>query len=95
MAVQKAVSKEETPVKQKHVRSAIIATFNQQGAQVFWSIALRLPCMDDLIVAWKFCYVVHKIMREGHPLCLDHSQRHRDHLISIGQLWVCFNCCFN
>lgn len=33
--------------------------------------------MDDRIVAWKLCHVVHKVLREGHPLCLVHSQRHR------------------
>ncbi|XP_017780758.1 PREDICTED: huntingtin-interacting protein 1-related protein-like isoform X2 [Nicrophorus vespilloides] len=87
VALHKAINKEESPVKQKHVRSAIIGTFSQQGAQVFWSISVRLPCMDDMIVAWKFCYVLHKILREGHPLCLSHSQRHREYLDNIGKLW--------
>ncbi|XP_008198412.1 huntingtin-interacting protein 1 isoform X2 [Tribolium castaneum] len=87
-ALSKAINSQETPVKQKHVRSAIIGTFHTQGATTFWSIALKLPAMDDRIVAWKLCHVVHKILREGHPLCLVHSQRHRHDLDEIGKLWV-------
>jgi huntingtin interacting protein 1 len=87
-ALSKAINSQETPVKQKHVRSAIIGTFHTQGATTFWSIALRLPAMDDRIVAWKLCHVVHKILREGHPLCLVHSQRHKKDLDEIGKLWV-------
>lgn len=43
--------------------------------------------MDDRIVAWKLCHVVHKILREGHPLCLEQSQKHRHELNEIGKLW--------
>lgn len=87
IAIQKAISREETAVKQKHVRSAIIGTFHHQGGDVFWSIAVRLPYMEDMIVAWKFCYVLHKVLREGHPLCVVHSMRHRGLLDQIGKLW--------
>ncbi|KAJ8909897.1 hypothetical protein NQ315_014495 [Exocentrus adspersus] len=86
-ALQKAINSHETPVKQKHVRSAIIGTFHTQSAKTFWAYALRLPAMDDRIVAWKLCHVVHKILREGHPLCLVDSQRHRKDLEEIGRLW--------
>lgn len=86
-ALQKAINSHETPVKQKHVRSAIIGTFHTQSAKTFWAYALRLPAMDDRIVAWKLCHVVHKILREGHPLCLVDSQRHRKDLDEIGKLW--------
>nr|XP_022901178.1 huntingtin-interacting protein 1 isoform X1 [Onthophagus taurus] len=87
VAITKAVNPLEVPVKQKHVRSAIIGTFQQQGAQIFWTIALRLPTMDDRIVAWKFCHVLHKVLREGHPLCLVQSQRHKSDLDELGKLW--------
>lgn len=86
-ALQKAINGQECPVKQKHVRSAIIGTFQTQSAKIFWAYALRLPAMDDRIVAWKLCHVVHKVLREGHPLCLVDSQRHRKDLDEIGKLW--------
>lgn len=87
IAINKAINSLEVPVKQKHVRSAIIGTFQEQGAQTFWMVALKLPFMDDRIVAWKLCHVVHKVLREGHPLCLVHSQRHRKDLDETGKLW--------
>ncbi|XP_056646802.1 huntingtin-interacting protein 1 isoform X1 [Diorhabda sublineata] len=86
-ALQKAINSNETPVKQKHVRSAIIGTFHTQSAKIFWAYALRLPAMDDRIVAWKLCHVIHKVLREGHPLCLVDSQRHKNDLDEIGKLW--------
>ncbi|KAG5887497.1 hypothetical protein JTB14_023682 [Gonioctena quinquepunctata] len=86
-ALNKAINGNESPVKQKHVRSAIIGTFHTQSAKIFWAYALRLPAMDDRIVAWKLCHVVHKVLREGHPLCLVDSQRHKKDLDEIGKLW--------
>lgn len=55
---------------------------------MFWAVALRLPAMDDRIVAWKLCHVLHKVLREGHPYCLENSQRHVRDLDEIGKLWV-------
>lgn len=37
--------------------------------------------------AWKFCHVLHKLLREGHPLCIQHSLRHRGQLTELGKLW--------
>lgn len=50
--------------------------------------ALRLPLQDNRIVAWKFCHVLHKVLREGHPQVLPHSQRHRGAIEDLGKLWV-------
>ncbi|CAH0554593.1 unnamed protein product [Brassicogethes aeneus] len=86
-ALQKAINNVEAPVKEKHVRSAIIGTYQTQGAKLYWSIVQRLHAMDDRIIAWKLCHVTHKVLREGHPLCLVHSQRHIQDLDEIGKLW--------
>ncbi|XP_063624208.1 huntingtin-interacting protein 1 isoform X3 [Cydia splendana] len=88
LAVQKATNSVETPVKEKHVRSAIIGTFQEQSAITYWMVAIRLPLQDNRIVAWKFCHVTHKLLREGHPACLDDSQRHIGMIQNLGKLWV-------
>ncbi|XP_047990894.1 huntingtin-interacting protein 1 isoform X5 [Leguminivora glycinivorella] len=88
LAVQKATNSVETPVKEKHVRSAIIGTFQEQSAVTYWMVAIRLPLQDNRIVAWKFCHVTHKLLREGHPACLDDSQRHIGMIQNLGKLWV-------
>lgn len=66
----------------------IIGTFHEKGAQTFWVCALRLPLQDNRIAAWKFCHVLHKVLREGHPQVLSHSQRHRGEIEDLGKLWV-------
>lgn len=88
LAIQKAINGNETPVKEKHVRSTIIGTFQEQSAITYWMVAIRLPMQDNRIVAWKFCHVTHKLLREGHPACLDDSQRHIGMIENLGRLWV-------
>jgi len=34
---------------------------------MFWHIVQKLPFTSQPIVAWKFCHVLHKIIRDGHP----------------------------
>ncbi|PSN31546.1 Huntingtin-interacting protein 1 [Blattella germanica] len=87
ISIGKAINQLETPVKEKHVRSTIIGTFHEKGAHTFWLCALRLPLQDNRIVAWKFCHVLHKVLREGHPVVLSHSQRHRSAIEDLGKLW--------
>uniref|UniRef100_A0A1Q3FLM3 Putative actin-binding protein n=1 Tax=Culex tarsalis TaxID=7177 RepID=A0A1Q3FLM3_CULTA len=87
ISIAKAVSNHEMPIKVKHVRAAIIGTFHSKGGHAFWAIAIRQPIQENRIVAWKFCHLLHKILREGHPLCCQHSMRHRGMLIEAGKLW--------
>lgn len=70
------------------MRQAIIGTFQEKGAQTFWAVTLRLPLQDNRIVAWKFCHVVHKILREGHANCIPQSHRYVAKLDDLGKLWV-------
>lgn len=76
------------PLKVKHARAAIIGTFHTQGAHSLWAVSLRQPLQDNRITAWKFCHLLHKVLREGHPLCCQHSMRHRAMLTELGKLWV-------
>ena len=48
---------------------------------------LRQPLQENRIVAWKFCHVLHKVLREGHPQVIPDSQRHRAKLEDLGKLW--------
>uniref|UniRef100_A0A672NV37 Huntingtin-interacting protein 1-related protein-like n=1 Tax=Sinocyclocheilus grahami TaxID=75366 RepID=A0A672NV37_SINGR len=44
----------------------ILGTHREKGAYTFWSYAVGLPLPSSAIVSWKFCHVLHKIMRDGH-----------------------------
>ncbi|KAL7294579.1 hypothetical protein TKK_0012039 [Trichogramma kaykai] len=86
-SIAKAVNPSETRVKEKHVRIAIISTYKEKGATIFWTYILRQQLQEHRIVAWKFCHVLHKVLREGHPRVISDSQRHRGKLEDIGKLW--------
>ncbi|XP_014488537.1 PREDICTED: huntingtin-interacting protein 1 [Dinoponera quadriceps] len=87
ISIGKAVNATETPVKEKHVRSAIIGTYREKSGSIFWTYMLRQPLQENQIVAWKFCHVLHKVLREGHPRVIVDSQRYRGKLEDIGKLW--------
>lgn len=87
-SISKAINTLENPVKEKHARNAIIGTFQEKSAETFWRCVTKLPLQEHRIVAWKFCHVLHKVLREGHPNVLASSQRHKTLLQDLGKLWV-------
>ena len=44
----------------------ILGSFRLEGARLFWSMMTRLQLESHPIVCWKFCYVMHRILRDGH-----------------------------
>uniref|UniRef100_A0A3Q3CQF0 ENTH domain-containing protein n=1 Tax=Haplochromis burtoni TaxID=8153 RepID=A0A3Q3CQF0_HAPBU len=78
----------ETPPKDKHVRNIIMGTHKEGGATAFWSYVLNLPLSSNSIVSWKFCYLVHKILRDGHRNVVTDSYRYCRNVKDMGTLWV-------
>ncbi|XP_075145820.1 huntingtin interacting protein 1 [Haematobia irritans] len=87
LSVTKALHPSEAPLKTKHARSVIIATHRYKGAKLFWNIITRQPLMEHRFTAWKFCHVLHKVLREGHVNCVRHSQVHKTLILEVGKLW--------
>lgn len=48
------------------VTVVIIGSHQEKGGHMFWNLAQRLPLQENPIVAWKFCHVMHKLLRDGH-----------------------------
>lgn len=44
----------------------ILGTHREKGAFTFWSYALGFPLASSSILSWKFCHVLHKVLRDGH-----------------------------
>ncbi|KAI5694592.1 hypothetical protein M8J76_006158 [Diaphorina citri] len=40
-----------------------------------------------MIVAWKFCHVLHKILREGHPHVIKESIKQAQVITNVGKMW--------
>lgn len=63
-------------------------TIYKKGASYFWIFALSMPVEGNPIVAWKFCYLLHRVLRDGHPNVLNESQKYKSKLADVGKLWV-------
>ncbi|KAL5016072.1 hypothetical protein ScPMuIL_005661 [Solemya velum] len=87
VAINKAINNQETPVKEKHMRSTILGTFRDNGCSLFWAVVIKLPLQGNAIICWKFCHVLHKILREGHASSIPDSVRYNSHIIELGKLW--------
>ncbi|XP_029534003.1 huntingtin interacting protein 1 related b isoform X3 [Oncorhynchus nerka] len=86
-SISKAINSNEAPVKEKHARRIILGTHREKGAFTFWSYALGLPLSSNSILSWKFCHVVHKVLRDGHHNSLQDCMRHHSNIVETGQLW--------
>ncbi|KAH0502294.1 Huntingtin-interacting protein 1-related protein [Microtus ochrogaster] len=97
ISISKAINSQEAPVKEKHARrilvlpgpwgGIILGTHHEKGAFTFWSYAIGLPLPSSSILSWKFCHVLHKVLRDGHPNVLHDCQRYRSNIREIGDLW--------
>lgn len=77
----------ETPLKSKHARSIIITIHKYREAKTFWTILIRQPIMENKFTAWKFCHLLHKVLREAHESALRHSQKHSNMILEVGKSW--------
>ncbi|XP_015273136.1 PREDICTED: huntingtin-interacting protein 1-related protein [Gekko japonicus] len=87
MSISKAINTQEAPVKEKHARRIILGTHHEKGAFTFWSYAIGLPLPSSAILSWKFCHVLHKVLRDGHLNVLQDCQRYRSNIRETGELW--------
>ncbi|KAM6975925.1 huntingtin-interacting protein 1-related protein [Tautogolabrus adspersus] len=86
-SISKTVTSTETPPKEKYVRNIIIGTYKEAGATTFWSYSLNLPLSSHSMVSWKFCYLLHKVLRGGHRNCVRDSHRYCHNIKDMGILW--------
>lgn len=62
----KSMNNVESPVKEKHVRNLILGTYRLEGSKLFWSMVVRIQIESHPIVSWKFSYLTHRLLRDGH-----------------------------
>ncbi|XP_047424954.1 huntingtin-interacting protein 1-related protein-like isoform X2 [Mugil cephalus] len=86
-SISKTVATSETPPKEKYVRTIILGTHKEGGATTFWSYVLNLPLSSNSMVSWKFCYLLHKVLRDGHRNAVVDSHRYCRNVKDMGVLW--------
>lgn len=87
ISVNKALNPMEAPLKMKHARFIIITTHRVKEAKSLWMIFTRQPLMENRFTAWKFCHLLHKVLREGHASAIKDSQTHKKMILEMGKLW--------
>lgn len=86
-SISKIVSSAEVPPKEKYVRNIILGSHKESGATTFWSYTTNLPLSSNSMVSWKFCYLLHKVLRDGHRNAVVDSGRHTRGVKDMGVLW--------
>lgn len=87
MAFCKALSKNEAPLKQKHVRALIVGTHRQRSARIFWHATNGIQLEKNPVITWKFCHLLHKLVRDGHRKVTSDSLAHVNRLAQLGSFW--------
>ncbi|KAK5852242.1 hypothetical protein PBY51_023727 [Eleginops maclovinus] len=86
-SISKTLVSGETPLKEKYVRNIIMGTYKESGAATFWSYTLNLPLSSNSMICWKFCYLLHKVLRGGHRNVVRDSHRYCRNVKDMGVLW--------
>uniref|UniRef100_A0AC34QKF4 Huntingtin interacting protein 1 n=1 Tax=Panagrolaimus sp. JU765 TaxID=591449 RepID=A0AC34QKF4_9BILA len=83
----KALNKAEAPLKQKHARVLIVGTHKEHSANVFWNTVSHIPLEKNPIVTWKFCHLLHKLIRDGHRNVPQDSYKYKNRIVQLGNFW--------
>ncbi|XP_035391320.1 huntingtin-interacting protein 1-related protein-like [Electrophorus electricus] len=86
-SIGKCMTPTEAPIKEKYARTILLGTHKEGGAVTFWSHAVSLPLASSAIVSWKFCHLLHKVLRDGHPNSARDSRGHCPNIKQMGTLW--------
>ncbi|GAA5961534.1 hypothetical protein JCM21900_006318 [Sporobolomyces salmonicolor] len=73
-AIKKATNPDETAPKQKHVRKAIVYTWDYRSSASVWSGLRVQPILSDEVQTFKALIMIHKVLQEGHPIVLKEAQ---------------------
>ncbi|XP_048837435.1 huntingtin-interacting protein 1-like isoform X2 [Brienomyrus brachyistius] len=87
VSINKAINAQELAVKEKHARTCILGTHHEKGAHTFWMVVSRLPLSSNAVLCWKFCHVLHKLLRDGHPNVIKDSMRSKANLCDMSKIW--------
>lgn len=84
----KAINNIEAPVKEKHVRNIILGSCYEKSALPFWYNAVKLELYGNQVVCWKFCYTLHKLLRDGYSTSVNDSFRFVGTLEDLSKSWI-------
>lgn len=84
----KAATKEEDPIKFKHVRNAVVMTWEVRRGDLFWAAMLKMPLGTHAPMCFKSLIIVHKLLHDGHPSVLPETYQQKGKLRQLGGVWA-------
>ncbi|CAB3402673.1 unnamed protein product [Caenorhabditis bovis] len=90
-AVQKAITKHEVPLKPKHARTLIVGTHKDKSSGIFWHTVGGIQLEKHPVLTWKFCHVVHKLLRDGYRKVPEDAYRFVGRFQQLSQFWKHLN----
>ncbi|KAG9510275.1 Huntingtin-interacting protein 1, partial [Fragariocoptes setiger] len=93
VSINKAITSAQCPPKEKHVRRILLGSFQNfngqpMGAKFFFEMAPLLKLQENEVICWKFCYVLHRLLRDGHEKALQDAYHSRQVLVNLKKLWA-------
>ncbi|CAD6199783.1 unnamed protein product [Caenorhabditis auriculariae] len=90
-ALHKAITKFEVPLKPKHARTIVVGTHREKSSNIFWNTVSRIQLEKHPVLAWKFCHIVHKILRDGYRKCPEEAFRYESRFTNLALFWKHLN----
>ncbi|KAI0990301.1 hypothetical protein GJ496_004364 [Pomphorhynchus laevis] len=87
-SAQKILTPIECQPKEKHVRNIILGTFHEEGAHLFWTLISKgFQFETNHVIGWKFLYLYHRILRDGHKNVITDSMPVISYIGQLGVFW--------
>ncbi|KAJ2722567.1 sla2 Src-like adaptor 2 [Coemansia sp. Benny D115] len=85
VSIRKATSIEETAPKRKHERNMIVFTWDYKTSMPIWECIKAQPLRTDEVQCYKALITIHKVIREGHPVCIQEALTQTTFLSELGR----------
>ncbi|KAL5291033.1 HIP1.2 family protein [Megaselia abdita] len=90
-SISKCVTNTESELKYKHVRMLLLHTHHPDHYVIIWENFIILSRIKvNSVAAFKFCNLLHRLLREGSPEFLSHSERCLFVLKQFEKDWMSF-----
>ena len=66
----------------------ILGTARLEGSRLFWSMIVRIQAESHSVTCWKFCYIFHRLVRDGHQNVVSDSVILSPYFSQLSKYWV-------
>ncbi|KAJ1949237.1 sla2 Src-like adaptor 2, partial [Linderina pennispora] len=85
VSIRKATNVDETSPKRKHVRKMIMFSWDFKTSVPVWEGLKAQPLLADEVQCYKALISLHKVIREGHQVCIPEALTQTAFLETLGQ----------